>query len=338
MNIELINETDYEAFGFYAELFDSRAYYSLAVKASFDIVKGSLVKRDDPIPIRMSDTYFGEPGESSLANATDLMPYVGRTDILVTGVARAPGVKPQQRWLAEIKIGDLYKKIQVTGPRAWQHSLVSGWKLSVVEPTSEVRLDYGLSFGGEHEAPDDEARDAWLPNPVGRGFVGRKKPRTENRWDAPQILAFNEELASGLGTTYTTAGLGPIPGDWAPRINRVGTTDDRWKKETAPHLPKDFDLRFYNCAPDDQQAEGYLIGNEQFACAGLFEEVSSFYLPSIRPTALMVDHDGVMISLDMDLARVHVDTLDRTLDLTWRISTQADEWKQACISMLETWN
>jgi hypothetical protein len=329
----------FPAFGFDFEFFDPREYYCLAVKASFTIDKGRLIpkSRDEQPPINMSDAYVGQPGQSGLREATDLIPRRNRTDILVLGRAFAPAGKPTERWLAELKVGDLYKSVQVTGTRQWNHSALKGWTLSSIAPVQEVDLIYENAFGGEHETPEDDDRDVWLENPVGRGYVGRTKIPTDAPRLAPQILHPKEELSSSLGPRYTTIGFGPIPGDWDPRVKRIGTTDQHWIDKIAPHYPGDFDFRFYNCAPDDMQAAGYLSGNEHVALSGVMPELTQFHLPSLDVTALMIDHEDTLVSLKMDLSSVAIKSEDQSVELVWRLTTPAVDWKEASISVTEGW-
>lgn len=334
MTIEFFNETPYPAFGFETELYDRSEFFCLAAKLSFDLAANGVKLREEQDPLQMGDRYVGEPGASSLMAATDLIPIRKRTDILLTGQARAPDATAVERWLAEMKVGSLYKAVQLTAPRVWRHRALGGWQLSPLKPVMSVPLQYELAFGGERPAAEDEERDAWLPNPVGRGYVGRRRWETDREWPAPQLLAPRDSLKDQPGREHATCGFGPIPGDWAPRVGRIGTTDAAWRREVAPHLPSDFDLRFFNCAPDDQQADGFLQGNEEVALSGLLDNPYAFHLPYWRATALMVDHDDLVLSLDMDLSTVQIDLDRRVLSLVWRLTTPANRWKQASLSLM----
>ena len=57
---------------------------------------------------------------------------------------------------------------------------------------------------------------------------------------------------------------------WEPRLGRQGTRDQRWAMFRAPLPPQDFDPRFANAAPDDQQLpEGFFRGDETVTLTGL---------------------------------------------------------------------
>lgn len=262
-------------------------------------------------------------------------PGAGKGNIIVTGEARAPGGVPAERWLAELQVGPVYKAVQVTGPRQWRHRAITGWEPGGMVATRRVPLLYEHAFGGECPIEDHEQRDVWWPNPVGCGFVGRRKWDKDQVYPVPQLLAREDYISGPPGKHYQTANFGPVPGDWAPRVKRIGTTDEDWCVHVAPHLPQDFDLHYFNCAPDDQQAKGYLRGNEEVAMAGLFENVRSFHLPNFMATALMVDHDGIVLALEMDLSTVHIDTTGSTLALVWRLTTVAARWDQISLSVME---
>lgn len=335
MPIALINETPFPAFGFETELYDRNEYYSLAVKSDFALSARGLERLEDQPPLNMADRYFAEPGESSLVFPSDLIPFRERTDVLVTGQACAPGGEPARAWHARIRAGALKKSIQLTGPRNWRHRTVSGWELTEPAHVLRVPLLYEHAFGGEHPTGEDSPRDVWLANPVGVGYGGQRKWDTGREWPAPQLLAVDEVLSHQPGKTYRTVGFAPIPGDWAPRVARIGTTDQAWRKNVAPRLPKDFDLRYFNCAPDDQQCEGYLSGDEEVELEGLFEDRRSFRLPALAVTALMADHDGIVLPLPMDLSTMHIDLDQSVLTLVWRLTTKAAQWSQANLSVLE---
>ena len=55
------------------------------------------------------------------------------------------------------------------------------------------------------------------------------------------------------GDKYDPMALGPLGRGWAQRACHAGTYDERWLKDDFPFLPKDFDERYYQAAPEDQQ-------------------------------------------------------------------------------------
>jgi hypothetical protein len=95
--------------------------------------------------------------------------------------------------------------------------------------------------------------------------------------------------------------------DWA------GTYDEKWEKDRLPLLPRDFDERFYQCAPPDQQTPEYLKGGEPVALVNLTPEgVLQFKLPQIwlafrtRIGSEVIDHHANLhtVILEPDVPRV----------------------------------
>jgi hypothetical protein len=52
---------------------------------------------------------------------------------------------------------------------------------------------------------------------------------------------------------YVPMALGPLGRGWPQRARYVGTYDQQWLDDVFPFLPKDFDERYYQAAPEDQQ-------------------------------------------------------------------------------------
>ena len=52
---------------------------------------------------------------------------------------------------------------------------------------------------------------------------------------------------------YAPVAFGPLGRGWPLRARFGGTYDDKWLKDDFPFLPKDFDERYYQAAPEDQQ-------------------------------------------------------------------------------------
>jgi hypothetical protein len=48
-----------------------------------------------------------------------------------------------------------------------------------------------------------------------------------------------------------------------PRVKFAGTYDEKWQAERSPLLPEDFDDRFYQSSPVDQQSAQFLKGGEE---------------------------------------------------------------------------
>ena len=54
---------------------------------------------------------------------------------------------------------------------------------------------------------------------------------------------------------YRPMGFGRPRADWTPRLTYAGTYDQTWIDDVFPFLPADFDVRYYQAAPEDQQID-----------------------------------------------------------------------------------
>jgi hypothetical protein len=92
------------------------------------------------------------------------------------------------------------------------------------------------------------------------------------------------------------------------RAQYAGTYDESWQRQRAPLLPADFDDRFYNIAPIDQQLDRYPAGETITLVNMTPRGHESFLLPEFTFPVAFVDAgqlvereahpDTVLIDLD----------------------------------------
>jgi hypothetical protein len=76
--------------------------------------------------------------------------------------------------------------------------------------------------------------------------------------------------------------FGPIGRGWPSRIRHAGTYDQTWIDNVFPFLPTDFDTRYFQCAPEDQQVP-QLHGGERVLLVNLTPDGRrEFALPSVE--------------------------------------------------------
>jgi hypothetical protein len=76
--------------------------------------------------------------------------------------------------------------------------------------------------------------------------------------------------------------FGPIGRSWQQRLKWAGTYGQEWLDNKFPFLPDDFDDRYFQCAPDDQQID-YLKGGEHVVLVNLTPSGrTEFKLPALR--------------------------------------------------------
>lgn len=276
-----------------------------------------------PQPLCYSDQYYGEPGESAMRYGSDFARFKARCDVLLDGCAHAPGGRPVVGLRAGLRVGALRKEIRVLGPRVWNKTL-AGYKLSDPEPFAAMPLHYGLAFGGTlgFDKHGEGRVDALPANPAGIGWAGRNTLRQLDGQPAPSLEAFDDPVTRPDGT-HAPVAFGAVARHWQPRMTYAGTYDAHWRENVFPFLPEDFDERFHQCAPADQQIDHPQGGEE----VGLLNLVKGRGELHFRLPAL--DHVKVRIlrkdySIDEPAARVdtlYFETEQGRFSAVWRAST-----------------
>jgi len=225
----------------------------VAVKATFGIhPDGSVHVSAEQPPVLRSPEYWGEPGKSSLRYEADLILTKTTTDIVLNGHAYAPGGQPVSELDVGFRVGPVTKLLRVVGDRKWT-------SLGPSKPDlfTKMPLIYERAFGGVDIRAENPERHWEWRNPVGVGFatgrhglVGRALHNVE---------AHDKPIGYGRPSP---GGFGPIASHWQPRASFAGTYDETWLRTRQPLLPHDFDDRFFQCAPSDQQAPDFLHGGE----------------------------------------------------------------------------
>jgi hypothetical protein len=257
-------------------------------------------------------------------------------DLYVTGSVRS--ARHAGFWGIHISAGKadnplLEYRCAVTGPRHWQHTLFSGWHLSEIEDTQEVPIRYELAWGGRKAEPDKPPHlwKSHKPNPSGSGYSFASYSR-----DA-RIPAHQWEPHSGLfGPSpmqlKQLTGLGPVAEFWSSRSRYAGTHDATWQKtnadDTIKDYPRDFDLRFFQCAHPSLQSASPFRGDEALRLKGLLPMDGWLHtqLPGWGIAIVDTQHkkkrylplDTIHIELGEEQNQVHLTwhlTLPHTLDI-----------------------
>lgn len=86
--------------------------------------------------------------------------------------------------------------------------------------------------------------------------------------------------------------FGQLPPWHLDRVRWAGTYNDLWRTQRSPLLPRDFNPRFYNCAPLDQQLPDYPAG-ERVSLHGVGTPyVSAFMVPAFCVAITCVTDEG----------------------------------------------
>ena len=252
--MELINATRMTA-GYNMGLEPSgRELLVVVIKGTFVLPKpGEQVRlHDEQLPLIMADTFTGEPGFSAPVYEIDYAPRKRACDLLLVGSAHAPEGRQVTRLRVGVRVGAMEKTFDVVGDRVWQAGL-TGISTSAPQPFTKMPISYDVAFGGTDRNSEDESEhDAYLPNPVGRGWHKHLK----NAWVDGTPLPNTEEPGKAVGfpsNKHEPMALGPLGRGWPQRARYAGTYDQQWLDDVFPFLPKDFDERYYQAAPEDQQ-------------------------------------------------------------------------------------
>jgi hypothetical protein len=232
------------------------------IRGTFELrPSGRLYCTEKQNPPKLAPVWAGDAGVTDLLDESDLVLTKRATDVLVRGHVYAPGGNGVSETEAGFRIGSRTKVLRVYGTRVWMKSSFS----STIVPGPALRFDrvpisYQKGYGGiDEEAPP--GKPVMSPhNSLGTGFSYR--PAKLIGKPAPQFEYPGDTLEAGI-QEIAPAGFGPIASFWHPRITFAGTYDEAWQKSRAPLLPEDFDDRFYQSAPADQQIPAFLSAGEK---------------------------------------------------------------------------
>lgn len=233
----------------------------VAVKCTFDIrPDGSTVVSNEQPKVLHVPEYHAGP-DSSIKYDADLVRTKATTDVTVVGHAYAPGGRPVTRMDVAFAVGPVRKTLRVTGDRVWQ-----GFGISDPEPFARMPLVYERAYGGVDRRSPTPDRDWDWRNPIGTGFAVSRDHATGL---ALPNIEYPGDMVGSWKDRPRPAGVGPVASHWQPRAGLAGTYDEQWSRHRSPLLPDDFDDRFFQCAPADQQAPSFLHGGEPVTLAGL---------------------------------------------------------------------
>lgn len=276
---ELDNQTPFAAERGWVRNRQGAEIWLVAVKASFDVLPdGALrVSKVQPPVLRVPE-HHGEAGKSSIRYDADLILTKTNTDVLVVGHAYAPPGLAVNQLECGFKVGPVQKLVKVFGDRIWEAGGPSQAKLFEKMP-----LVYERAFGGADGRCARPDEDWEWRNPVGMGFATSE---ASARGAALPNIEDPKALIADWKDRPAPAGLGAIASHWQPRVGFAGTYGEAWRKSRAPLLAVDMDLRWYQSAPADQQAQGYLQGGEAVVLHNLAPQGHNgqlrFFLPRVE--------------------------------------------------------
>jgi hypothetical protein len=300
---------------------DGRESVVVVVKGTYTIPD----REDQPprlaaeqMPLVMTDVFTGEPGFSATLYELDFAPRKPRCDVLLNGSAYAPGGKPAERVAVTLQVGALAKTFNVVGNRVYKAGALY-MAVSGITPFTVMPISYNNAFGGVDRSNPDPAKHHWyLSNHAGVGFHVDTSAKALNDKPLPNTEEVGNPITKSSAKPRPMA-FGPVGRSWQPRIKWAGTYDKKWLDESFPFLPKDFDDRYFQAAPDDQQME-YPKGGEQIVLTNLTPKGrTAFRLPDrLRLPVVFFLRDGTSKEMPAVVDTIILEPDQNRFALTWR--------------------
>jgi hypothetical protein len=274
---------------------------------------------DEQSPLVMSDTFSGEPGLSAPVCEVDFAPRKLRCDVLLNGTAYAPGGRSTPRMEVGVRVNGMTKRFTVVGDRRWQAG-VRGVSVSAPEPFQRMPLSYDIAFGGvDNRHTDASKHAAFMRNPIGRGFHKDLRPEWVDGTPLPNTEESDRPIEKP-DADYEPMAFGPIGRGWTQRSQYAGTYDDKWLNEHCPFLPPDFDERYFQSAPVDQQTD-FLRGGEDVVLFNLTPGGRvAFQLPLFNAPVHFFPRKGKREDAALTLDTLVLEPDRGSFQLVWRVT------------------
>ena len=293
----LDNFTDFTAEQFVLCDNDGQEVLLIVVVATFEAIHpgGVLQLAKDQYPVRPVVEHYGDPASSSICYESNIALEKPFVDMLINGYAYSSRGSKAPNVTVSVQIGDIHKSLLVQGNRRWTSGLM-GMTPSRPEMFYKMPIIYERAFGGE----DLKKRSVELRNPVGLGYHGALSHDFEIKTQIPNI-EYPDDRMKSLQDCPRPAGFGAVSRNCQQRVKFAGTYDDDWLNERWPLLPLDFDSRFNQTAPEDQQSRT-LSGGEKVKLSNMTEDGKwEFNLPRLDiPVHLCYEGHVKHVALRMD--------------------------------------
>ena len=300
---------------------DGRECIVVVVKATFDLpAEGQRLRlAKEQVPLVMADEFTGEPGFSSTLYEVDFAPFKPRCDVLLNGSAYAPRGRATEFVDVSLSVGSMRKSFRVVGDRTFGAGNVSFLPTNP-DPFVTKPFNYDVAWGGMDAAEDDpDNGKAFMGNPVGCGYypissrgnlVGKPLPNTHET---------GKPIDAPTGNHRPMA-LGVVSRHAEDRLKWAGTYDEDWQENVFPFLPKDFDERYFQSAPEDQQID-YPVGGEEVELINLTPQGrTTFKLPAVDIPVEFTNNEFERIQQLPKLDTILIEPDLNRFILAWRTS------------------
>ncbi|WP_299015036.1 DUF2169 domain-containing protein [uncultured Photobacterium sp.] len=273
----------------------------LSLKRAWQFMEKQWVEVDD-VEVYDDPLFLGEPGFSSMVADHDFPVLKRNTDVIIYGKARSYANRPVKHHQCRLLIdGHIDKTLDVIGPRQW---VSHGGSITVSTPQAFIvqDVDYCHALGGDHR------------NRLGCGIAQSNQELLSCA--VPSVFYSSQDWQANTDKVEV-AGFGPLPPFFSERLSYAGTYDETWFEERRPLLPLDFDVKFYQCAPKDQQCKSFLNGGERVMVSGFsHDDVLSFRIPSEQYQAVARFGEDER-TVDMKLYTLWINTEKMRIEATY---------------------
>jgi len=286
-------------------------------------------------PLVLADEFTGEPGYTATIVESDYALFKPKCDVLLTGSAYSPNGMPVSNVTVSMRIGTMSKSFRVIGLRQWKLGSLGGVVSGEPSRFTKLPFSYDTAFGGvDNFHPDVKKHSSYFDNPVGIGYHKELDGAIVHGTPMPNTEVPNEKITSPNGK-YRPMAFGPVGRGWPQRLRYAGTYDEVWQKNKFPFLPDDFDNRYFQAAPLDQQIR-YIKGGERVVLQNLTENgYCSFCLPRMNLKSVVF----YLQTGEFYIAKFVIDTLhffpdEGVYTMTARASVPFSGDPQACAKVI----
>ena len=292
------------------------------VKGCFQLKHNGTVQPADDQLYPTGDEYYPDDDEQqgSVRYASDFSYVKTRADIGLVGHCYAPSGSAIGSCAVRFVINDQARELHVFGDRFWERNMgVLG--VTGPAPFNKIELRYENSFGGH----------GFEQNPAGKGAEKIALENGASVWPLPNIENPQQRIGSP-DHKPEPIGFGPLNASWQYRKGKLGTYDKKWLEKRWPWFPDDFDPEYFNAAPQAQQLETYLNGEESLQFVNMHPDIPDYRtkLPGIKVRCFARTHSSdpsvgkSFQEIVMNLDTLWVDMDAEQLVLVWRGWSRTD--------------
>ena len=312
---------------------DGRELMVVAVKGTFAIptrADREPILAGSQVPLVTSDTFTGEPGFSAVAYEVDYAHMKPACDVLVNGSAHAPNGGPATCVPVGLMLGPVRKHFEVIGERFYELGIL-GSSVPQPKPFTSLPITYDRAYGGVDSHPREPGQvRAYADNPIGVGYY----PLTQGHDRSGKPMACTREAgkpADEPSQSYRPMAFGPMGRNFKERYKFAGTYDKEWTDKRAPYFPADFDYRYFQTAPVDQQMP-YPQGGETVVLENLSPRGRLvFPLPRFQVPVLFIPYQSKAFEKQAVIDTIVIEPDLERFTMTWRASVPMGK---SCFDML----